>query len=767
MDIDIRIGFSFVFTAVVIALVFCSVKSFRSKKEIGRRVGQLDLALIPPLMGNLMIIGTSVKILAVIGYYIYFLGMILVMFTLVRFADKYCRGIGNGQQRPTIVYIALALDTVQMILNIPFGHAFDVEPVDVQGLDYYMVIPHFGQIIHRVVNYSVFIAVILIFILATAKSSRLYRERFTIILAAMLLIGLWQTFYIFSRTPVDRSMIGYGFFGLLITYFSLYYRPLRLLDRTLSSIASDMTDGLLVFDPTGKCIWANDTGLEMIGVSNGELDDVPDGLRKKFGDKEYNELDWIDNRVIGNGDDARYYTIENHSVSDSKSKHTAGAFLIIRDNTLEQQKLRRDLYNSTHDSLTGLYTKQYIYDNIRKMLDENKDTDYITVFVDVKNFKIVNDIFSTSFGDKALQQVAQWIRGDMNDKCVYGRLAGDTFGVFLPAEQFERDREKIENELSGFVVSDGSVEHHLLIHLGVYEVDERDIDVSVMFDRAHLALSTISDNYKTHIAYYDKKLREKVLWDQQITAELKDAIENMQIRPFLQPITDKSGRVVGAEALARWIHPERGFMPPYMFIPVFEKNGLIVEVDKHIWRCACKVLSEWKGKNDKLFISVNISPKDFYFIDVAAELGALVEEYAIAAEKLRIEITETVMMNDSDDKMKVLDKLRKAGFIIEIDDFGSGFSSLNLLKEMPVDVLKIDMKFLSSDHGDLRAKTIIKNIITMSDELGIASLTEGVETAEQFSSLSDMGCRLFQGYYFAKPMTVTDFEEYAVSHSSK
>ncbi len=758
---DIRIGFSAVFTLVVIALIYCALKCLRSHRAIGKAVGMLDLALIPPLIGNLMIIGTSIKPLAIIGYYIYLLGMNVGMLFLVNFTDRYCQGIGNGQQKPTVVYVALALDTVQMFLNPFFGHAFSVEPVDVQGKDYYRLVPHFGQIIHRIVDYGVFVAVLLIFILASVKTAKLYRERFLVVLAAMLLIGLWQTFYIFSRTPVDRSMIGYGIFGLLITYFSIYYRPLRLLDNMLSNIASNITDGLLVFDQLGKCIWANKRAFEILDVEESDLDSIPDALTKLFGKRDFKTSDWSYSAVIGTGENARYFTIENRSINDH-SRKVAGAYLNIRDNTEQQRRVRQELYTSTHDILTGLYTKQYFFECVRKTLVQNPNIQYTAIFVDVKNFKIVNDIFSTAFGDKALQHIAEWIKNDMTEKCVYGRLAGDTFGVFIPKDEFAVQREHVEKDLESFIVTDGKAEHQLLIHLGIYDVKNTSLDVSVMFDRAHLALSQIKGDYKNHIAYYDDTLREIVLWDQRITAELHDALKENQIRPFLQPITDNSGKVIGAEALARWIHPELGFLPPYKFIPVFERNGMIVEVDRHMWRSACEYLSQWKTDRPDLFISVNISPKDFYFIDVAAEIKSLVAEYGIDPSKLRIEITETVMMNDSEEKFTILKTLRKAGFIVEMDDFGSGYSSLNLLKNMPVDVLKIDMKFLAGTGEDeQRAQTIIKNIIRLSDELGIASLTEGVETEQQFSELAHMGCVMFQGYYFAKPMPVEEFIAFA------
>ena len=602
------------------------------------------------------------------------------------------------------------------------------------------------------------------FFIGVIRSSKLFRERYSVILIAMLSVGVWQTVYIFSRAPIDRSMIGYGVLGLLLFYFSLYYRPLRLLDRMLSDIVSDMDEALFVYDPTGKCIWANEKGVKLTDIPGNEFEEVSSALTKLFGERPFSIEDWSIKRVVGSGEQALYYTIENHFVNES-GKLLAGSYLVVRDTTEEEKKLKQDLFNSTHDALTGLYTKQYFYTCIKNTLSENDDRKYAAIFVDVKNFKIVNDIFGSEFGDTALKQIAQWLKANMPDDCLYSRLAGDTFGVFAPAEYIKRDKNRIENALVNFTVSDDKIQHRLLIHLGIYEIDEEDLEVSVMFDRAHLALSTISGNYKQHIAHYDKILREKIVWDQKISASLNEAIRTMQIRPYLQPITDRSGKVVGAEALARWIHPEQGFMSPAMFIPILEKNGLIVEVDRHIWRCACEILSDWAKEGKDMFISVNISPKDFYYVDVKAEILSLVKEYNISPEKLRIEITETVVMNDAKEKFKILDELRKAGFLVEMDDFGSGYSSLNLLKDMPVDVLKIDMKFLSSSENDERAQTIIRNIIKLSEDLNIVSLTEGVETIKQYSDLNQMGCKLFQGYYFAKPLPLDEFNKFVASQN--
>ena len=193
---------------------------------------------------------------------------------------------------------------------------------------------------------------------------------------------------------------------------------------------------------------------------------------------------------------------------------------------------------------------------------------------------------------------------------------------------------------------------------------------------------------------------------------------------------------------------------------------MIADLDRCIWRKSCEILARWKEEGKDLFLSVNISPRDFYLLDVVAEMNQLVSEFGIDPAKLRLEITETMMMGDTDVHLETLRKLQEAGFCIEMDDFGSGYSSLNLLREMPVDVLKIDMVFLQQAGRNARARTIVDEVITMARRLGITSLTEGVETKAQYDGLMEMGCQLYQGFYFARPMPAEEFEQYLASNFS-
>ena len=307
-----------------------------------------------------------------------------------------------------------------------------------------------------------------------------------------------------------------------------------------------------------------------------------------------------------------------------------------------------------------------------------------------------------------------------------------------------------------------SFKYPVMVHAGYYEVSEKMIPVSVMVDRCIMAIAMVHDDYQRIVSVYDEELRQKRLWEQRINAELDDALRERQIFPYLQPQYSGENELTGAEVLVRWQHPSEGFLAPYRFIPILEKNGMIVKVDEHIWEEACRILSSWKGtQKEMLHLSVNISPKDFYFIDIYETFTKLVEKYGLNPGRLHLEITETVVMNDASENIRTINRLREYGFIVEMDDFGSGYSSLNLLRDMPVDVLKIDMAFLGKTTHPKKAETILNNIIELAHQLNMISIAEGIELKNQLDMLKQMGCNVFQGYYFAKPMPLQDFEKLA------
>ena len=553
-------------------------------------------------------------------------------------------------------------------------------------------------------------------------------------------------------------MIGFGAFGILVYYFSIHYRPLKLLDRMLSGIVSNSEDACFIFTPRGRCVWVNQAACILVGVQENNCEKASESLEYLFNTK-LRKGNWAEQHMTGGGDSLKYYQLENRDVINDKGKVT-GYYLKVKDITDEQRRVRKELYEATHDRLTGLYTREHLHKIIRQTLDVHADTDYVILYINIKSFKTINDIFGTGFGDYALKCYSDKIKACFSKNCVYGRLESANFGILIPKKEF--DAKAVENEIALINIKQGKAKYPVQAQIGVYEVDRNEADIAVMFANARISLSTLDANDSVRTAYYDEKLRNEILWNQEISAQLDDALKNRDIKPFLQPIADREGNIVGCEALVRWDHKEYGFLTPIKFIPSFEKNGLIAEVDKYMWRCACEILAGWKKQGRDMFISVNISPKDFYYFDVPKYIKGLIEEFKLDPKALRVEITETVMMTDTDMIVSIMEEFRDYGFIVEMDDFGSGYSSLNMLKSIPVDVLKIDMNFLGRSGDAQKADTIVKNVINLSMDLGMTSLTEGVETQSQYDVLADMGCKLFQGYYFSKPIPTDKFEELVI-----
>ena len=761
-----RILFGILFLAIEIALAVCAVLARKSGRRIGKAASTLLISLIFPLFGNGIIIISDNRIISLIGCYMYYLGLDVSIAALLHYTFEYCQISWPRIRTRNIVYGLLLADVVQLLLNPVFHHAFEISPVQVDGYDYYKMTPLLGQQFHRAVDYTLLAGIIVIFVIRVIRTPRLQKERYWIILVALIVVTLWETAYIFSGSPIDRSMIGFGVFGLLIFYYSLYYRPMRLLDRMLSGVVSERLQPMYVFDDRQNCIWMNRSGRDFLGLKEEETEKAGNALEAKFGSRHPGEDEWKDSVTLTVDGEPRYLELAKVPQQDRRGMMN-GFYIYVRDLTDERRAMEQKLFDARHDRLTGLFNRDYLYERTRELLDANPEEKYLVITAEITDLKVINDLYGNAFGDRALKFSADWLRGNehISKGGVYGRLGGDSFGVCIPEKDFQLER--MENALSNLVVPEGETKYRMLIHAGIYRVKDKSLEVSLMYDRAVLALEGIKDDYHYHTAWYDPSMRYSVVINKQISEELAAAIGEGQIRPWLQPIMNREGKAVGAEALVRWIHPEKGIRSPCDFIPVLEKNGMIADLDRCIWRQACEILVRWKDEGKDLFLSVNISPRDFYLLDVAGELKSLVREYGVDPARLRLEITETVMMADDENRMEILRDLQSCGFLIEMDDFGSGYSSLNLLREMPVDVLKIDMVFLrnTADRERERTRTIVEDVISMANHLSITSLTEGVETEYQYKRLLEMGCQLYQGFWFAKPMPVEEFEQYLSSNN--
>ena len=451
--------------------------------------------------------------------------------------------------------------------------------------------------------------------------------------------------------------------------------------------------------------------------------------------------------------------VDNPNIKDAKDVirllAALGSYLgTTRENAAVYAKLE---YRLNYDSLTKAYNRYGFYKNAQKLIKEHTDTEYCLILSDIKSFKLINEIYGENIADKILIDEVNIIRQKMKGNSVLGRLNGDIIAMVIPKEYLS------EKEFSDMIklLSDrySNKNFRLHIYLGVYYIKDVNETIRQMVDKVSLVIMKSKGNMSNYILYYDENSYRNDILKQQLIGEFETALNENQFCMYLQPQTDKDGNMLGAEALIRWNHPNMGLIMPGAFIECFEDAGLIYRLDNYIWEEAAKQLKIWKDSGYNYYISVNISAKDFYHIDVYQTFKNLVSKYGIDTDKLHIEITETALSEDKQAAHKTIERLHDEGFIIEIDDFGSGYSSFNFLKDVCADVIKIDRVFLKKSSHEERGEQILRSIISLSHDIGMDVITEGVENVDQLSMLAKMNCDWFQGYYFSKPITVGDFEE--------
>ena len=534
--------------------------------------------------------------------------------------------------------------------------------------------------------------------------------------------------------------------------------PNELIENMLSLVVRDMNNGIICYDRKGRCIYYNDL-MEAIYRHGGNMSVYESKYSQwieKLGDDRRDSMTFQTTDIEINGE-KHYFEIAYKRIYDESNRVICDYF-VYNDRTQMYESWEQEKYKASHDSLTGLLNRDQFYEDVHDMVNKYHDTTFYLICSNIKDFKFINEIFGMEKGNQVLIKQAKLMASNPSERTICARLMNDRFALCLPREEFDEKRvadsiKELQREFSGN-------SFHLHTYMGVYEIRDRDEAVSIMVDKANIAADTIKNNYDCCVAYYDEHLLEISIEQRRLLGEFEPALQNDEFVMYLQPQVKRDGAAKGAEALVRWVHPSRGILTPYAFIDILENAGLIYKLDLYIWEKAAQKLAEWKEKGyGSYHISVNISTKDFYIIDIYETFTGLINKYGIAASNLHLEITETTLMTDFEKNMNIIHKLQDVGFRVEIDDFGSGYSSLNMLKDISADVLKIDMGFLRKSENEVKGQDILESIITLAGKIGMDVITEGVETKKQLDMLTMMGCHEFQGYYFSKPVPVSEFEE--------
>lgn len=426
------------------------------------------------------------------------------------------------------------------------------------------------------------------------------------------------------------------------------------------------------------------------------------------------------------------------------------AYLHIRPFSVREKFDKQVLSVFSSDKAPQLFTKR-----CQDMLDRHPNDKVAFIQLDVERFKIINEKYGVDVGDELLAFITDGLGLICDDDTPFCRLTAD---VFMVVKKFDREEEILDfiHYIESMLVGYKGMEYRLIF--GVAIAEDRTLHTRRHGDNAAIARQQIHGNALNNIGWFNGKMRSDLSRMQNIEEDMHKALVNNEFVMYLQPKHSIStGRIIGAEALARWIHPKKGMISPADFIPVFEKNGFILKLDQFIWESACKEIRRLLDEGrEAVPISVNISREYVHTFDCASYILGLVKKYDIPIRLLELEITETA---DNVGIEEVVTGMKKAGFTMLMDDFGSGYSSLNMLKTTPFDVLKIDREFLSEFMDSDRGRKIIEHTISMSQDIGLDIIAEGVETKEQAQFLEKCGCDAAQGFYYSKPVNVADFEE--------
>ena len=746
---------------MIIPILICIRYARKIKSDVAASIVKCLVFAIITILSNGLFVFSIDETFAYLMEALYLFSIDMVLIYILQYSQQYTMVFNEISPFRTGCFIVAYLDGISLFANTFLHNIFTLNKVSYMNYELF----HIGTKsvfyhLHFVFAFCLVFCIIASFITKITRIPYFYRKKYFPILVVICVILVLNVVCDLSEFPVDLSLPFFVFAAILICYLSLYRSPKELVDKTLSIVVTEMNNMVICFDINNECVYANDRALEMFRISEGSLQAVSEYAKAWLAENDIenrDSLEWSDQKIIDNK--IHYFDIEYRKLFDQKKEYI-GFFLNLVDNTEKHLALEQERYLATHDTLTGLYNKSHFVVKSAEILKSHPDEEWLLLSSNIKDFKLINDLFGMEKGNAMLKMEAGLLKERCHDGIVYGRIGGDKFAICMPKARFQEEYFTDAIQTMGQVFNNDL--YHLHIYIGVYEITDINEDISIMCDKANLAIKTLNENYARSIAYYNDTILNNTILEKQLVGDFDQALKEKQFCMYLQPQMTSEGKMLGAEALVRWQHPKRGLIFPGDFIEVFEKTGLIYRLDRFIWELAVQKLARWQqeGHSD-LYISVNISTKDFYYMNVYETITALVEKYRIIPSTLKLEITETAIMTGTAGELDMIEQFREYGFQVEIDDFGSGYSSFNTLKDMDVDVLKIDMGFLRTSKPENLEKSmsILNMIISLSKTLGLSVVTEGVETKEQVVKLSQMGCGIYQGYYFSKPIPVEEFEK--------
>lgn len=649
-------------------------------------------------------------------------------------------------------FILCFIDSVLLLANARVNVIFDLAPAHTNAGFFYWGIKYTSKFgFHKLVCAILSFSSLALFISSIVKAPSYNKVKYVTILTSESLVLIAN--YVFNSLdlPLNISLLMLVASSIFIANYVNRDFSAPVLIGPLSAITESINDVIFCYDSSENLIYANSAAKNVFKKSNDNLENFAKEFRQNFLKNRPSEL----SLKLDNGEE-RYYITEYKDFFISNSN--IGSYLRLQDKTKETLESRRKNYIATHDLLTGLFNRSGFFKKMQEALYQNTFKNPILICTNIKDFKLINTIYSEQVGDSVLQNQTEVMkRLPGHKKSIIGRIADDKFAILMEKQDFDKDIfEEVFNEVSCIIEK---TLYNIQIVAGIYEIYDKKDTVQSIYDKAKISLDAIKDSDNQIFSFYNPSMMEKMLKEKDIVNDFEKSLNEKQFSIQLQPVIDKEGNVLGAESVVRWNNPKYEDLTPSSFLDVLERTSLIYKLDVYVWELVAKKLHEWKerGFADR-FISVNVSSKDKFFIDIIKTFSELIKKYDISPQNFKVEIRETAMLENPEKTIAIFSQLKKLGIKVYIDNFGTGFSSLNVLKDFIADGIKMDTSFLSESKVSGKNKIILQTMISMSSDLGMEFIAKGVESENQMLALSKMDCKLFQGFYFSKPLPVKTYE---------
>lgn len=550
--------------------------------------------------------------------------------------------------------------------------------------------------------------------------------------------------------------------------------------QRIAATAFETQDGILISDRQNRIIRVNKAFQKLTGYTENEvLGQTPAILQSGRHSPEFYQDMFADLRQKGAWEgevwnrrkDGEIYPewLSISTVHDLQGQvsHFVATFKDISERKASERKIQQLHY---YDSLTRLANRTLLLEEMNDLLQNNglQQSQAAILFIDLDHFKDINDVWGHSIGDQLLQKVATRLSDTTRTKDIVARFGGDEFLVMLESADVSANPDRMAyraSQVAGKLLRSlerpftiNSVDYQMAASFGIALFDDQCNDPLDVIKQAELAMYEAKSAGRSSFCFYQQGMQERVLERVQLESDLRHALENEELVVYVQPQWDAQKRMIGAEGLLRWLHPERGMVSPGVFIPLAEESRLILPIGDWVLRQACRWLSKWQKEQQMagFVLSVNVSAVQFAQEGFVQQVESILNEYQTPPSALQLELTESMLAHDQQDIISKMEALKALGLLISLDDFGTGYSSLSYLHRLPIDQLKIDQSFVANIEKGTKNASLAESIISLGHNLGMEVIAEGVETSAQFDWLKEQGCDLFQGFGLARPMTIED-----------